>query len=66
MFLTAVLQAHTDSLPVHDEADSDDTATTTESLDDTSVRLPRLDEALAVPLHDRIQTLPSAHRSRWV
>jgi hypothetical protein len=56
MFLSAVLQAHTDSLPRTDDAkDEDDT-----------VELPRLDEALAVPLNDRVQTLPSAHRSRWV
>jgi hypothetical protein len=63
MFLTAVLQAHTDSLAEtsHDEAD-----TTADSLDDTSVRLPRLDEALGIPVQDRVQTLPNAHRSRWV
>jgi hypothetical protein len=63
MFLTAVLQAHTDSLAEtpHDEAD-----TTAGSLDDTSVRLPRLDETLAIPVQDRLQTLPNAHRSRWV
>lgn len=63
MFLTAVLQAHTDSLAetARDEAD-----TTANSLDDTSVRLPRLDETLGIPLQDRVQTLPNAHRSRWV
>lgn len=63
MFLTAVLQAHTDSVAetVHDEAD-----TSADSLEDTSVRLPRLDETLAVPVQDRVQTLPSAHRTRWV
>ena len=63
MFLTAVLQAHTDSLTdtVRDEAD-----TAADSIDDTSVRLPRLDETLAVPAQDRIQTLPNAHRSRWI
>jgi hypothetical protein len=56
MFLSAVLQRHTDSLPApKPQADNDDT-----------VQLPRLDEALAVPLKDRVQPLPSAHRSRWV
>jgi len=59
MFLTAVLQAHTDSSPHADDAKTD-------SQTDDTVRLPRLDEALAVPLKDRVQPLPSAHRARWV
>jgi len=57
MFLSAVLQAHTDS--VH-RTDNDAKA------EDDTVELPRLDELLAVPLKDRVQPLPSAHRSRWV
>ena len=61
MFLTAVLQAHTDSLPPTD----DDTKTSSQA--DDSVQLPaRLKEALAVPRQDRLQPLPSAHRARWV
>jgi hypothetical protein len=63
MFLTAILQAHTDSL---NPADHDDTTASATELDDTSTMLQRLDEALAVPLQDRLQPLPSAHRSRWV
>ena len=57
MFLSAVLQAHTDSLPKTDP---------NSRTDDDTVELPRLDEALAVPLKDRVQPLPNAHRSRWV
>jgi hypothetical protein len=57
MFLSAVLQAHTDS--VH-RTDNDAKA------EDDTVELPRLDKLLAVPLKDRVQPLPSAHRSRWV
>jgi hypothetical protein len=64
MFLTAVLQAHTDSLA---QTDHDDTATTGDALEDTGVRLRRLDETLAIPVQERTQTLlPSAHRTRWV
>ncbi len=65
MFLTAVLQAHTDSLTQVDDDAGHDTPTR-DPLEDTSVRLPRLDETLSVPAHERIQVLPSAHRSRWV
>ena len=57
MFLSAVLQGHTDSVNR-----TDDEAKT----EDDTVELPRLDEALAVPLKDRVQPLPSAHRARWV
>jgi len=57
MFLSAVLQGHTDSVNrTDDEAKAED----------DTVELPRLDEALAVPLKDRVQPLPSAHRARWV
>jgi hypothetical protein len=62
MFLTAVLQAHTDSLPQAERPG----ATAPSQLEDTSVALERLTEALAVPVKDRVQLLPSAHRSRWV
>ena len=62
MFLTAVLQAHTDSLP---RADQDD-VTANSQLEDTSIALQRLTESLAVPAQDRVQPLPNAHRSRWV
>jgi len=60
MFLTAVLQGHTDS-----QSRTDDSQVNTNVEDDT-VELPKLDEALAIPLKDRLQPLPSAHRSRWV
>jgi hypothetical protein len=63
MFLTAVLQAHTDSLSSADRAD---TTSSDRSLDDTGTTLKRLEEALAVPAQERIQTLPAVHRSRWV
>jgi hypothetical protein len=56
MFLSAVLQAHTDSVPQPKP----------QIANDDTVELPRLDAALAVPLKDRVQPLPSAHRSRWV
>jgi len=62
MFLTAVLQAHTDSLPQAKQPD----VTANSQLEDTSIALERLTEALAVPMQDRVQLLPSAHRSRWV
>jgi hypothetical protein len=60
MFLTAVLQGHTDS-----QSRTDDSQVNANVEDDT-IELPRLDEALAIPLKDRLQPLPSAHRSRWV
>ncbi len=63
MFLTAILQAHTDSLA---PADHDDTQAASTQLDDTSTTLKRLEEALAVPLQERLRKLPSAHRSRWI
>jgi hypothetical protein len=58
MFLSAVLQAHTDSVskthPAAVEQDAD-------------VALPeQLEKALTLPLPERLQPLPSAHRSRWV
>jgi hypothetical protein len=58
MFLAAVLQAHTDSVPQGENADS--------QLEDTSVTLRRLEETLAVPVQERVQVLPSVHRARWV
>jgi hypothetical protein len=61
MFLSAVLQAHTDSAPR--------TAGTEPSpqTDDAVVALPeRLEKALTLPLQERVQPLPSAHRSRWI
>jgi hypothetical protein len=61
MFLTAVLQGHTDSLPR-----TDDSRANPNAVDDDTIELPQLDEALAIPLKDRVQPLPSAHRSRWV
>ena len=57
MFLTAVLQGHTDSQSRTDNDIKDE---------EDTVELPQLDEALAIPLKDRLQPLPSAHRSRWV
>ena len=60
MFLTAVLQAHTDSLPRADETK------TNPQLEDTATLPARLEEALTVPMQERLQPLPSAHRSRWV
>jgi hypothetical protein len=62
MFLTAVLQAHTDSFPTADREE----VTPDSQLEDTSVTLKRLEEALAVPVQERVQSLPSVHRSRWV
>jgi hypothetical protein len=62
MFLSAVLQAHTDSLPSVDREE----VTPDSQLEDTSVTLKRLEEALAVPVQERTLTLPTAHRSRWV
>jgi hypothetical protein len=62
MFLTAVLQAHTDSVASADH----DSPTPQSPLDDTSTSLKRLEEALAVPAQERLQSLPAAHRSRWV
>ena len=60
MFLTAVLQAHTDSL-------HETNVPSEVEIEEDTVALPaRLGEALAVPLKDRLQPLPSAHRSRWV
>jgi hypothetical protein len=60
MFLSAVLQAHTDSLPQTDRPEP------TSQADDT-VELPaRLKEALTVPAQERRQPLPSVHRSRWI
>jgi hypothetical protein len=55
MFLAAVLQAHTDSVPQDLDSQLDDTVT-----------LERLEEPLAVPVEERVQPLPAAHRSRWV
>jgi hypothetical protein len=61
MFLTAVLQAHTDSLP---PAANDEVSP---RIEETAVALPeQLEKALAVPLQERLQPLPSVHRSRWI
>ena len=61
MFLTAVLQAHTDSLP---SAANDEVSP---QIEDTAVALPeQLEKALTVPVQERLKPLPSAHRSRWV
>ena len=62
MFLTAVLQAHTDSSP-RTAGPTNPTPRT----EDDSVALPEsLEKALTVPLQERVQPLPAAHRSRWV
>ena len=66
MFLTAVLSGHTDkagqTLPAANQQ--------TEALaspDTDSDHIPAaLKAALARPADDRIQPLPSIHRSRWV
>ena len=61
MFLSAVLQAHTDSSPR--TAGTSSSAKTEKTL----IALPeRLEKALTVPVQERVQPLPSAHRSRWV
>jgi len=61
MFLSAVLQAHTDSKPR--TAGTKPSART----EDASVALPeRLEKALTLPVQERVQPLPTAHRSRWV
>ena len=62
MFLTAVLQGHTDSQASADRAD----ATSERLLEDTSTTLKRLEETLAAPAQERIQILPAVHRSRWI
>jgi hypothetical protein len=65
MFLTAVLQSHTDSQPSLDHDNV--TAGREVDEDEDTVSLPAaLKEALKVPLQDRLQPLPSVHRSRWV
>lgn len=60
MFLTAVLQAHTDSLPPAD------TAKASSQIEDTVTLPARFEETLTLPTQERLQLLPSAHRSRWV
>lgn len=60
MFLTAVLQAHTDSLPRTDDAHRAPQAKETRAIPE------RLEKALATPVQDRLQPLPSVHRSRWI
>ena len=59
MFLSAVLQAHTDKLPPVDRAPK--------PAAEAAVAMPaQLEQALALPLAERLQSLPSVHRSRWV
>jgi hypothetical protein len=60
MFLTAVLQAHTDSLPP-----SGDAGATRETRETVTIPA-RLQEALTLPARERLQPLPSVHRSRWL
>ena len=66
MFLTAVLNAHTDrsveSLPGANQATEADRSTTA----DTDHIPARLNAVLAIPAEDRTIALPSTHRSRWV
>jgi hypothetical protein len=61
MFLTAVLQGHTDSVA------NSQTAPTAPAANDADVALPEgLEKALTLPVQERLQPLPAAHRSRWV
>lgn len=61
MFLTAVLQAHTDSRA------KAQAAAETPAAREPRVALPaELEKALTVPVQERRRPLPSAHRSRWV
>jgi hypothetical protein len=64
MFLSAVLQAHTDTLaPNRAEAAS----APVREAEEAAVALPaQLEKALTLPLAERLQSLPSVHRSRWV
>ena len=58
MFLSAVLQAHTDSVSKARPATPEK---------DAAVAMPaQLEQALTLPLTERLQSLPSVHRSRWV
>jgi hypothetical protein len=65
MFLTAVLQAHTDS-KAFSIADDVHAGEPDGSLEETSGVSERLKASLAVPVGERVQPLPTAHRSRWV
>lgn len=61
MFLTAVLQAHTDA------SAKSPPAPTSPAANDADVALTEeLEKGLALPVQERLQPLPSAHRSRWV
>ena len=72
MFLTAVLQAHTDSLPRAGASSSATTSPHAErapapAAEEAAVAMPaQLEKALTLPLAERLQSLPSVHRSRWV
>jgi hypothetical protein len=64
MFLTAVLQAHTDTLPPNRAEAAPAPA---REAKEAAVTMPaQLEKALALPLAERLQSLPSVHRSRWV
>jgi hypothetical protein len=63
MFLTAVLQAHTDRVS---ESSSDQAAPASPTTDYTPTLPQGLEAALATPKHERVQPLPAAHRARWV
>lgn len=80
MFLTAVLQAHTDTLPRTGSSSRADALSGAETLiraetasapacgaREAAVPMPpQLEKALTLPVAERLQSLPSAHRSRWV
>ena len=66
MFLTAVLNAHTDKAGQTLPAANQQTKAPA-SPDTDSDHLPAaLKAALARPVEDRVLQLPSIHRSRWV
>ncbi len=66
MFLTAVLNAHTDKALENPPATNQQTDPT-QSHDPDADHIPaRLKAALALPAEDRMLQLPSIHRSRWV
>ena len=74
MFLSAVLQAHTDTLPRAGASSRADTSPHAErapapalAAREAAVAMPaQLEKALTLPLAERLQSLPSVHRSRWV
>ncbi len=67
MFLTAVLQAHTDPssqpLPLADDVH---VGTPDSPNKDATGISERLKASLAKPVKERLQVLPNAHRARWV